>query len=448
MSNIYKQFLNDNLSLLDIVASKYSMQCISGELEINNHTYITDQPYLLSSYLSTVTINNSIIHDIASDGSMFSLTDTAVTINSIEAYNLHTTGTGNFILLSFGSEAVISNITYTNSTTKFIESLSSKLQIISLMSNNIALSQYLISYTDCVNIVIQNLMIYDINSTYSYLIYATGSSIDQIMNMTVYDINVPILHILKSNVTLIDNLHAFSIPECIYAKQSSIGLLQNSRIYRSGSTNKLQGGAMLIENSNSTIKNMTFEYNIARSGGAIYINCDSYDICRNIINGSTFSDNTAIEQGGAIYYDYRRPELSNITFNNNDAFHGPDIGSYPVRIVNSQMINEPIVLTNVASGMIYNETLKLLLVDYDGQTMNLVNNSQIKISPVTSGASLLGVDYSVLVNGEATFDALLFVYAPGQDNIQFLATSDLIDPYKVSYLSLPTNDSIDVSFRY
>ena len=278
MSDIYKQFLNDNLNLLDIVASKYSIQCISGELEISNHTYITNQPYFVSSYLSTVAINNSVIHDITSDGSIFSLTDTDVTMHNIEAYNLHTSGSSNFILLSFGSEAVISNITYTNSALKFIESLSSKLQITSLMSNNITLAQYLISYTDSVNIVMQDVMIYDISSTYNYLIYATGSSIHQIMNMTVHDINVSIFHILKSNATLIDNMHAFGIPECIYAKQSSIGLLQNSRIYRSGSVNKLQGGAMLIENSNSTMQNMTFEYNVAKSGGAIYINCDSYDI--------------------------------------------------------------------------------------------------------------------------------------------------------------------------
>ena len=153
-------------------------------------------------------------------------------------------------------------------------------------------------------------------------------------------------------------------------------------------------------------------------------------------------------QGGAIYYNYRRPEMSNIEYHNNTASYGPDIGSYPVRIVNSVMMNEFIVLTDVASGLVYKKTLRLLLVDYDGQTMNLISNSQIKVVPLTSGASLLGVDYSALVNGQANFDSLQFVYAPGQENIQFLATCDLIDSNKVSYLSLPTNNSIDVSFRY
>ena len=117
-------------------------------------------------------------------------------------------------------------------------------------------------------------------------------------------------------------------------------------------------------------------------------------------------------------------------------------------IVNSNSMDGPIVLNNIASGIADSETLRLLLIDYDGQTMNLANNSLIKIIPVTAGASLQGVDYSVLINGHANFDSLQFAYAPGQDNIQFLATCDLIDSDKVSYLSLPTNNSIDVSFRY
>ena len=194
--------------------------------------------------------------------------------------------------------------------------------------------------------------------------------------------------------------------------------------------------------------NMTFEYNVAQSGGAVYIDCDNYNICQNQIQNSTFSDNTAIVKGGAIYYNFRRPKLLNATFRNNDAIYGSDIGSYPVRIVNSLMIDEPIVLINVASGMIYNETLKLLLVDYDNQTMNLMSKSQIRIIPVTTGASLISIDYSVLENGQASFENLKFVYAPGKENIKFLATCDLIDPEKVNYLSFPTNDSIDVSFRY
>ena len=138
----------------------------------------------------------------------------------------------------------------------------------------------------------------------------------------------------------------------------------------------------------------------------------------------------------------------NNSFSLNKAPYDPNIASYPVRIVNRDAINDPIVLTNVASGMVYQETIRMLLVDYDSQTMNLVSDSQIKIVPVTNNASLQGVDYSVITNGQAEFDSLQFVYGPGQTNIKYLATCDLIDSNKVSYINLPTDDSIDVSFRY
>ena len=61
---------------------------------------------------------------------------------------------------------------------------------------------------------------------------------------------------------------------------------------------------------------------------------------------------------------------------------------------------------------------------------------------------MIGVDYLVFENGRASFEGLRVAYAPGKENVQFLATCNLIDPEKVNYLSFPTNDSIDVSFRY
>ena len=112
------------------------------------------------------------------------------------------------------------------------------------------------------------------------------------------------------------------------------------------------------------------------------------------------------------------------------------------------MTDQNIMLENVASGIRYPETVALRLVDYDGQTMNLVDNSQIKISPITENARMLGIDSASLVNGEAEFDNLQFVYIPGETNIEYIATCKLIDSKKVSYLNLPTNDTISVSFRY
>ena len=155
------------------------------------------------------------------------------------------------------------------------------------------------------------------------------------------------MQILNSNVT---DINACNLTNGIYITQSSNGAFQNSRISNSGSNSVLFGGALSIENSNSKMRNITFEYNVAHTGRAIHISCDVNDICQNIISDATFSNNISVKQGGAINYDFRRPELSNLTFINNEAAYGPNISSYPVRIVSSVMMDEPIILTNVISG--------------------------------------------------------------------------------------------------
>ena len=439
----------DNLSLLDTASLQYSIQCISGSLTLTNTTYITNQPYFMNAYLSTVRIHNSTIYDITSDGSVLIAVETNIELDDVEIKNLHTTGLGKFARISFESRAIISNMIYENSTMKFTEALSSEIQINALGITYITLTQYIIDFVDCENIELKNLVMHDINTTKYDMIHATSTSINLIKNMTVYDIDSTMLYIIKSNITLIDDIEIYNVAKGIHIDQSSIGLLQNSHIYQSGSTSIQFGGALHMINSNSTMMNMTFNHNTAQIGGAIHISCDNYDICQNTISDSNISYNYAVEQGGAINYDFRRPEISNnIIFIENVAQYGPNIASYPVRIVNSVNMNDPIVLTNVASGLVYQETIRMLLIDFDNQTMNLVNNDQIKIVQVTSGAQLKGVDYSVLINGEAEFDNLQFVYGPGRTNVSYLATCGLIYSDKVSYLSLPTDNSIDVSFRY
>ena len=193
---------------------------------------------------------------------------------------------------------------------------------------------------------------------------------------------------------------------------------------------------------------MTFDSNMAQTGAAMHIKCDNYEICGNTIINSSFINNQANEKGGAIYYDFRRPQIINTYFDNNTAIYGPDIGSYAVRVAQEDAIDDHIMLIDVASGLRYDAIVRLLLVDYDNQVMNLENTSQIKILPVTQDAKLKGFDSSALTMGVAEFDGLQFEYYPGATNVKYIATSDLIDLTKVGYLDLPTNNTITVSFRY
>jgi predicted outer membrane repeat protein len=101
---------------------------------------------------------------------------------------------------------------------------------------------------------------------------------------------------------------------------------------------------------------MAFENNSAQTGGAISIKCSSYDGCDNQIKNSTFINNAAVEQGGAIYYNYRRPKLEDIVYSSNRATYGPDIASYPVRIALRSKIESGIILSECCQvGVVYDE---------------------------------------------------------------------------------------------
>ena len=45
-----------------------------------------------------------------------------------------------------------------------------------------------------------------------------------------------------------------------------------------------------------------------------------------------FSNNVAVTSGGAFYYPNYWPEMENISFVNNSAPYGSDIGSLPIKI--------------------------------------------------------------------------------------------------------------------
>ena len=98
--------------------------------------------------------------------------------------------------------------------------------------------------------------------------------------------------------------------------------------------------------------------------------------------------------------------------------------------------------------MIYPNSLQLCLIDYDNQIMVLSNSDQLKVSSITPGASLMGIDNAVTFNGTALLDNIGFVYHPGAQNVEYKISSSQIDSVKTSYLDLLTNDIITINFRF
>mmetsp|Transcript_7339 Transcript_7339/g.6553 ORF Transcript_7339/g.6553 Transcript_7339/m.6553 type:complete len:146 (-) Transcript_7339:2854-3291(-) len=94
------------------------------------------------------------------------------------------------------------------------------------------------------------------------------------------------------------------------------------------------GGAIEVINTNASIRGCLFENNEAGSqGGALYLSCEDTAklICQYNVTSSTFINNRAPENGGAIKYDFYAPNISDPdnVFIDNYAKYGPDSASYP-----------------------------------------------------------------------------------------------------------------------
>ena len=150
---------------------------------------------------------------------------------------------------------------------------------------------------------------------------------------------------------------------------------------------------MLVENSNATIQTSTFSKNIAQYGAAVDLSWSISIYCIYQISLWNFTQNSAVYHGGAIRYNLFRPTFANNVFVNNSAGYGPNIASYPIKIKLRNSSSDNIQLTNVGSGVVYDETLEFALVDYDNQINELDNSSLIIITALSLNTSALGTNF-------------------------------------------------------
>lgn len=144
-----------------------------------------------------------------------------------------------------------------------------------------------------------------------------------------------------------------------------------------------------------------------------------------------------------------RPTLVNIVNSNNTAEYGPDIASYPVRLKVKDSSSAQIKLADVGSGVNYDKPISFVMVDYDNQTMVLDSASLVSITPTSPKQLVLGATSKKLIGGEVTFDDLVFVSSPGNTNVKFKISSEVINMRTVRLaIANYSQEPISVSFRY
>ena len=137
-----------------------AIEVISGILDFSKGCIISNQDYLMKSYLSVITISDSIIHSIRVSQNHMRILTSNFTMNNIEIYNISTAEGGIFMTLAFESIFNAQNITYYDSYSILAQtSGSSQAFLNNITFRNITNANDLLKFRQCSKATISQIQI-------------------------------------------------------------------------------------------------------------------------------------------------------------------------------------------------------------------------------------------------------------------------------------------------
>jgi hypothetical protein len=297
-------------------------------------------------------------------------------------------------------------------------------------------------------VTLSNWNITSISTSVKHAINIKHSSVSLIKNVTVSQIEHLSIIVHNSMIESVVDLKIIDSLQAIHVFDQSSLSLSNSTFENLGSTSLLEGAALSVQNSNVFADNSTFKNNTTINAGSIDLRCDKTQKCSYSIKNCVFNQSMASKSGGAIRYNLYRPEFNNNQFTNNTALYGQNIASYPIRMRMGNATANNLMISDVPSGIKYQNILNFSLVDHDDQVMVLDDVSLIEVK----GGSNFSTSETTAVKvtkGISTFDNLVFIANPGMKNVLFQIQSDALDLHALQLqYSEPFDNKLDVSFRY
>jgi hypothetical protein len=444
-----KDYINRNSEALSNEAlSTALLQLISGAASFINSTHIHNEDTLVNAFVSTVSFSRSTISSMNLIDSAIEIISSTLEFTEMSVSNITTLDESTFIETSLESRVSINNASYSNANSKMFNFRSSEGIISNLTMRKVVGVSYLFEMYDCNNFQISNFIFEDSHSSGESMILIRESQKINLSNLDFSNLNQTLMILRNSHVREIKNITIISSVNPLIVENSKIEALFDSTFAHNGNANVFRGGALYLLNSDMSIITSSFVNNTAESGGAVYFDCTSAFLWSLKVTDSEFNMNSATVKGGAIYYAYKRPQLTNVTYWNNAAAYGPNIASYAFKII--MVDNDEMIINDVGSNIRYEHELKFALLDYDNQVMVLNSVNQIVITPVDSAvSSIRGVNTVLLKDGVATFNNLIAVAKYGSQNIKYTVNSKAINSARVRemYGSTSNNNIITMNFR-
>lgn len=411
-------------------SKKSAISMIKGKVLINQATQVYNQPDFLGTFESEINIVDSNFENITLDTShiVFHLLSSTFTFTNSTMKNINCPNKDEAIFQvrlesTFRTNGINSLIQ--NTTCQFSFLLYSFAYIGDITFDQANLGE---SYIDSIESTLEftNTVLQNINTTAEALIVVENSVSLKTTGSFFNSGNVVYFSVTGSTLTftntVFDNLNNINM-RAAYFEECTAKLVSST--FRNLKYTE-QGGAVDTLNSNINITGSTFLNNTAPIAGGISLRCEEGNICTYSVSTSTFQNNVATTDGGAIYYDFYKPTMTGNTFINNSAQYGPDLAAYPVRIEVYELPEQTYV-----TGQQIEKPIKYKLVDFDGVTIATDSDSVITVSPVSSSDKVIGNTDVTVLNGVATFADITFISSPSASNINYTVSSSNIDLTKI-----------------
>lgn len=453
----FKAYLNKYPTKLNISRSIFMFEIVFATLQMENQTTVTSQSNLVNAFVSTLTFRDFIIDKWNIYSSLIKVTGSNLNMNNILISTATQPTRYSSVIFSTSDSFVnIDALTVKNTsmTAIYLQQSTSTLNNVSI--SNSTSSSNIVILRSALNTTITNWSITNISQRWNKIVNIMESYVHLIKNVTINGLKTDAVNFWDSKINLIDGIYVTNVlGSWIINYDSQINLITNSEFTSNGKTSRTDTGKGFgwIYNlgGNLTITDSQFLENRSLRGAAISNICSNVNYCSITLKNISFKKGEGFVSGGAIHYDVFRPKMENITFESNIAPYGPNISSYPMKIVMKGTTNSIIVLEDVPSGQAFSDLVVLEIIDYDNQTYSLKEAGSVFLNKIDLNTYVAGDNSQGLVSGTASFLGIIFVAQPGSKNVKFKVSSNVIDSSKLlkmfgkyfcflrSYLKIWTN---------
>ena len=198
-----------------------------------------------------------------------------------------------------------------------------------------------------------------------------------------------------------------------------------------------------MTNGQLTVYGAVFKNCHADTGGVMALHCSKNANCSHSVARSVFGNNSAVTQGGVLFYDKYHPMLaaSNAFLADNTAVYGPILASYSYSV---RVIEQTVSV--VASGQAYTGRIRVEVVDADGQRINIDNSSNlVLVEKDDNHTQVVGEKQVKVVNGVGEFSNVVFIAPPQSLSVPFVITNPAINSAYLQSLipsPVPINEAL------